>query len=106
MDEDSWKNTSVQSSKDDSNEINKEIQLNLRGRPKGDIWQHFNKINNGKGKYNGAICNFCNLSLSLGRANKMKNHLAMKCKGYISKNIRLNFLREIDNEHESLEVSS
>ena len=48
MDEDSWENTSVQSSKDDGDEINKETQINLGGRPKGDIWQHFNEINNGK----------------------------------------------------------
>ena len=33
------------SSKDDGDEINKETQLNLGGRPKGDIWQHFNEIN-------------------------------------------------------------
>ena len=44
MDEDSWENTSVQSSKDDGDEINKETQLNLGGRPKGDIWQHFMKL--------------------------------------------------------------
>ena len=62
MDEDSWENTSMQSSKDDGDEINKETQLNLGKRPKEDIWQHFNEINNEKEKHKGAICNFCNLS--------------------------------------------
>jgi hypothetical protein len=96
----------VQSLNDDGDKINKETQLNLGGRPKGDIWQHFNEINNGKGKHKGAICNFCNSSWSRGRANEMKSHLAMKCKGHVPKDIRLNFLREIDNERESLEASS
>ncbi|PKC57778.1 hypothetical protein RhiirA1_401141 [Rhizophagus irregularis] len=36
----------------------------------------------------------------------MKSHLAMKCKGRVPKDIRLNFLREIDNERESSETSS
>ena len=74
MDEDSWENTSVQSLKDDGDTINKETQLNLGERPKGDIWQHFNEINNRKGKHKEAICN-------------LKSHLAMKCKKHIPKDI-------------------
>ncbi|CAG8648677.1 12894_t:CDS:2 [Rhizophagus irregularis] len=90
-----------------SNQLNKETPLpNLGGRPKGDIWQFFAEINNGKGKHKGAICNFCNSSWNRGRANEMKSHLAMKCKGRVPKDIRLNFLREIDNERESSETSS
>jgi hypothetical protein len=36
----------------------------------------------------------------------MKSHLAMKCKGRIPKDVKLYYLREIDNERESLETSS
>ena len=36
----------------------------------------------------------------------MKSHLTIKCKGHIPKDIRFNFLREIDNERESLKASS
>ncbi|GBB91130.1 hypothetical protein RclHR1_18270004 [Rhizophagus clarus] len=43
---------------------------------------------------------------SQGKVNEMKDHLAMKCKGHVSKDIWLNFLREIDNEHESPETLS
>ncbi|RIA84985.1 hypothetical protein C1645_741920 [Glomus cerebriforme] len=90
-----------------SNQSNKETQLiNLGGRPKGDVWQYFDEINNGKGKHKGVICNFCDLTWSRGRANEMKSHLAIKCKGRVPKEIRLNYLREIDNEHESLETST
>ncbi|CAG8698551.1 hypothetical protein GLOIN_2v1788494 [Rhizophagus irregularis DAOM 181602=DAOM 197198] len=42
----------------------------------------------------------------LGKANEMKSHLAMKCKGYVPKNVQLNFLRKIDNECESSKTSS
>ncbi|CAB4478679.1 unnamed protein product [Rhizophagus irregularis] len=64
------------------------------------------EINNGKGKHKGAICNFCHSSWTRGRANEMKSHLAMKCKGHVPKDIRLNFVREIDNERETSETSS
>ena len=90
-----------------SNNPNKETQLiNFGGRPKGDIWQYFDEINNGKGKHKGAACNFCNLTWSRRRANEMKSHLAMKCRGRVPKDIKLYYLREIDNERESLEISS
>jgi hypothetical protein len=36
----------------------------------------------------------------------MKSHLAMKCKGCVPKDVWLNFLRDLDNEHESSEISS
>ena len=36
----------------------------------------------------------------------MKSHLAMKCRGRVPKDIKLYYLREIDNERESLEISS
>ena len=78
--------------------------INLRGRPKGDIWQYFNEINNRKGKHKGATCNFCNLTYIDSR--KMKSYLAMKCKGRIPKDVKLYYLREIDNEREFLETSS
>ncbi|PKC00196.1 hypothetical protein RhiirA5_428547 [Rhizophagus irregularis] len=42
----------------------------------------------------------------LGKANEMKSHLAMKCKGYVPKNVQLNFLQKIDNERESSKTSS
>ena len=45
--------------------IKKYKLINLKGKSKGNIWQHFNEINNRKGKHKGAICN-------------LKNHLAMK----------------------------
>ena len=95
---------SVQGSGNDDNErlseisspssrLNKETQLtNLGGRPKGDVWQYFEEINNGRGKHKGAACNFCKLKWSRGRANEMKSHLAMKCKGSVPKQVRLNFL--------------
>ena len=44
--------------------IKKYKLINLKKKPKEDIWQHFNEINNGKGKHKEAICNFCNLSWS------------------------------------------
>ena len=37
--------------------IKKYKLINLKEKPKGDIWQHFNKINNRKGKHKGVICN-------------------------------------------------
>ena len=90
-----------------SNRPNKETSsINVGGRPKGDIWQYFDEINNGKGKHKGATCNFCNSTWSRGRANEMKSHLAMKCKGHVPKDVRLNYLRELDNEREFSETSS
>ena len=115
VDDSFWENTSIQGSKSDDSELSREINLlfnqsveetNLGGRPKGNVWQFYKEINNGKGKHKRAICNFCHTSWSRGRANEMKSHLAIKCKGHVPKDIRLNFLREIDNEYESSEIPS
>jgi hypothetical protein len=120
LDDSICENTSVQGSKNGDSERSSEINSPLNqpnvneetrttsfgGRPKGNVWHYFEEVNNGKGKHKGAICNFCHSLWSRGKANEMKSHLAMKCKGHIPKDIRLNFLREIDNEQESSEVSS
>ncbi|PKY35336.1 hypothetical protein RhiirB3_456005 [Rhizophagus irregularis] len=42
----------------------------------------------------------------LEKANEMKSYLAMKCRGCMPKNVQLNFLRKIHNEHESSKTSS
>ena len=36
----------------------------------------------------------------------MKSHLAMKCRGRVPKDIKLYYLREIDNERESSSTTS
>ena len=59
--------------------IKKYKLINLKGKPKVNIWQHFNEIHNRKEKHKGAICN-------------LKSHLAMKCKKHIPKNVWFNFL--------------
>ena len=80
-------------SNDPSNQINKETpSIHPGGRPKGDIWEFFTEVNNGKGKHKGAVCNFCHSTWCRGRANEMKSHLAIKCKGHVPKDVRLNFL--------------
>ncbi|CAB5360220.1 unnamed protein product [Rhizophagus irregularis] len=118
LDDTFWENRSEQGSKNGDSERSSEVSIPLNQpneetqpgnpgrRPKGDIWQYFMEINNGKGKHKGAICNFCHSSWTWGRANEIKSHLAMKCKGHVPKDIRLNFLREIDNERETSETSS
>ena len=59
--------------------IKKYKLINFKEKPKEDIWQHFNEINNRKGKHKEAICN-------------LKSHFAMKCKKHIPKDIWFNFL--------------
>ncbi|CAG8730907.1 7199_t:CDS:1, partial [Acaulospora morrowiae] len=71
------------------------------GRPKAEVWQYYNQVNNGKGRHKGAICKFCREVWNRGRAQEMKYHTAIKCKGPVPRDVRFNLLREIQNGTDS-----
>jgi hypothetical protein len=70
VDDGFWENASIQGSKSEDsersskinvplNQPNKETQPpNFGGRPKGDVWQFFVEINNGRGKHKGQFVIF------------------------------------------------
>ncbi|CAG8649418.1 2703_t:CDS:2 [Dentiscutata heterogama] len=68
------------------------------GRPQEDIWKEYDIINNGKGKHKGARCRYCTTSWTRGRAQDMKAHLGMKCKGKVPREIRLRVLRDLQSD--------
>ncbi|CAG8749340.1 1573_t:CDS:2, partial [Racocetra persica] len=68
------------------------------GRPQKNIWNEYDTIDNGRGRHKGARCRYCTMSWARGRAQEMKSHLAMKCKGRIPQETRIKVLRDIQNE--------
>ncbi|CAG8805300.1 15243_t:CDS:2 [Gigaspora margarita] len=49
--------------------------------------QSYDAINSGKGKHKGACCRYCSLLWAREKAQNMKSHLALKCKGKVPKEI-------------------
>ncbi|CAG8851804.1 13887_t:CDS:1, partial [Racocetra persica] len=85
-------------------ELNSSIKLSHKGgRPQEDIWNEYDVIDSRKGKHKGARCRYCSVSWARGRAQDMKSHLALKCKGKVPKEVRLKILRDIQSKDEHVQ---
>ncbi|CAG8664331.1 9144_t:CDS:2 [Dentiscutata erythropus] len=88
-----------------SSSVQTESSNNSR-QPLTDIWEEYDKIDNGARKYKGASCRYCDQKWARGRAYDMKSHLAIKCKGKIPREIWFKVLQELQSEHVLSELTT
>ncbi|RHZ52874.1 hypothetical protein Glove_456g9 [Diversispora epigaea] len=72
------------------------------GRPKNEIWQHFNTIpadstNGKKDLHSGAACKFCKQKWSCGKTSEMIAHLALQCPKPSPPEVRALYLEILNN---------